>query len=395
MSPRPLRVRSHIQRVPMNRLLPTKPGRPNLRKIAIVCAAISQLAACATRPTDAVLQPSSAAGGERQIALLTATNRTKDAGGQGFASGRSPSMAFEEYTISIPPTHEPSKIEWSKGKPNAKRDFVVTERTAIDRQKFVALAGTPAPDGSVGLFVHGYNYSYQESLFRLAQIAADAKTGGTPVLFSWPSEAALTGYVADRDAVLFSRDDLVTVITEMSRQPKVKKLVVFGHSMGCFLIMEALRQIKLQGHDDVLNKLVVILAAPDIDADVFRKQLAVIGPLKTPLTLFVAKDDKALRVSSFLGGERQRAGRLDVDDPIVEEAAARYRIKVIDITSVKADDRLGHDRYANLAAIGPQLVSLDKREGASSGETGAFVFDAAASVVSSPFRLARRVVTGQ
>ena len=165
--------------------------------------------------------------------------------------------------------------------------------------------------------------------------------------------------------------------------------------MGGFLIMEALRQLKLEGRGEVLDKLVVILAAPDIDADVFRKQLTVIGPLKTPLTLFVSKDDKALRISSFLGGERQRAGRLDVDDPVVEDAAARYGIKVIDITSVKADDRLGHDRYANLAAIGPQLVSIEQRDGVSSRQTGAFVFDAAASVISSPFRLAGRVIAGQ
>ncbi len=383
------------QRVSMIRLLAPNPVRLNLRRVAIVLTAVSQLAACASRPADAVLLPSSAAGGERQIKLLTATDRTKDADGQGFASGRAQSMAFETYSISIPPTHQPSKIEWAKGKPNAKRDFVVTKRTTIDRQAFLAQAGIPAADGSVGLFVHGYNYSYQEGLFRLAQIAADANTGSTPVLFSWPSEAAVTGYVADRDAALFARDDLVAVITGMSRQPKVKKFILFGHSMGGFLIMEALRQLKLEGRGDVLDKLVVILAAPDIDADVFRKQLTVIGPLKTPLTLFVSKDDKALRISSFLGGERQRAGRLDVDDPVVEDAAARYGIKVIDITSVKADDSLGHDRYANLAAIGPQLVSLENRDGVSSRQTGAFVFDAAASVVSSPFRLAKRVIAGQ
>jgi esterase/lipase superfamily enzyme len=371
------------------------PARLNLLRVAILLAAVSQLAACASRPTDAVLQPVNAAGGERQIALLTATDRTKDADGQGFASGRAQSMLFESYSISIPPTHQPSKIEWAKGKPNAKRDFVVTKRTTIDRPAFLTLAGAPAADGSVGLFVHGYNYSYQEGLFRLAQIAADAKTGSTPVLFSWPSEATVTGYVADRDAALFARDDLVAVITGMSRQPKVKKFILFGHSMGGFLIMEALRQLKLEGRGDVLDKLVVILAAPDIDADVFRKQLTVIGPLKTPLTLFVSKDDKALRISSFLGGERQRAGRLDVADPVVEDAAARYGIKVIDITSVKADDRLGHDRYANLAAIGPQLVSIEERDGVSSRQTGAFVFDAAASVISSPFRLAGRVIAGQ
>lgn len=376
--------------------LPARLPAVSLSRAAIVCATIALLAACAARPTNAVLEPVGVStGSEKRITLLTATNRTKDSDGRGFASGRSASMSFETYTLSIPSRHRPSEIEWPHGKPDPNRDFVVTARATLDRGEFVALAGKPADDGTVGMFVHGYNYSYQEGLFRLAQIAADARATAVPVLFSWPSQAELSGYVADRDAALYSRDDLVSLITDVARRPQVKKLILFGHSMGGFLIMEALRQIKLQGHGDVLDKLAVVLAAPDIDADVFRRQLAVIGPLKTPLTLFVSKDDKALQLSEFLGGERQRAGRLEVDDPVVIEAAARYRIKVVDITSLKANDSLGHDRYANLAALGPHIASLDEGGQTSSADVGTFVFDAAASIVSSPFRLAGKVIGGK
>jgi esterase/lipase superfamily enzyme len=117
--------------------------------------------------------------------------------------------------------------------------------------------------------------------------------------------------------------------------------------------------------------------------------------MKTPLTVFVSKDDKALRLSSFLRGGRQRVGRLDVDKEIVEEAAASYRVRVIDVTSLKAIDELGHDRYAELASLGPQLAILDQRPNSPSGEVGAFVFNAATSVISSPLRLARGVVGGR
>jgi esterase/lipase superfamily enzyme len=245
----------------------------------------------------------------------------------------------------------------------------------------------------VGIFVHGYNYSFQEALFRLAQITADADTGGTPILFSWPSEGAVTGYVVDRDAGLASRDDLRAVLGSLSAQPGIKRVVLFGHSMGGFLIMETLRELKLAGRDDVLRKLVVVLAAPDIDADVFRSQLNVIGKLANPLVLLVSKDDRALAVSSFIGGERQRVGRLDVNDPAVQAAARTYGVRVIDITAVKGVDGLGHDRYASLARLGPQLASMDGQRGASATEVGAFVFDAAGAVVSSPFRLASTIVT--
>ena len=132
----------------------------------------------------------------------------------------------------------------------------------------------------------------------------------------------------DRDAALFARDDLVAVITEMSRQPKVKKFVLFGHSMGGFLIMEALRQLKLEGRGEVLTSSSSSSQRPISMPRFFRKQLTVIGPLKTPLTLFVSKDDKAVEDFQLSRRRTQRAGRLDVDDPVVEDAAARYGIRL-------------------------------------------------------------------
>jgi len=150
--------------------------------------------------------------------------------------------------------------------------------------------------------------------------------------------------------------------------------------------------LKLEGRDDVLGKLMVVLAAPDIDADVFETQLDVIGKLKNPIILFVSKDDRALAVSSFIGGERQRIGRLDVNDPAIQAAARKYGVRIIDITSIKGVDGLGHDRYASLAKLGPQLVSSQGQHGASANEVGAFVFDAAGAALSSPFRLASKIV---
>ncbi|WP_348270793.1 alpha/beta fold hydrolase [Rhizobium sp. Root1204] len=257
----------------------------------------------------------------------------------------------------------------------------------------MATAGRPVKDGPVGLFVHGYNYTYQEGLFRLAQIAVDAKIKGSPVLFSWPSEGTLAGYIADRDAALYSRDDLVSVISSLAAQPGGKPIILFGHSMGGFLIMEALRQLKLNGREDVLKRLAVFLAAPDIDTDVFLRQLETIGPMVAPLTLFVSKDDRALLVSSLFGSDRQRAGRLDINDPAVTQAAQKYRLRVIDITALPGPDETGHNRFANLAGLEPQFASFKSQQGASPAEVGAFVFDAAAIAVASPFRLVGKIVT--
>lgn len=245
--------------------------------------------------------------------------------------------------------------------------------------------------GTVGIFVHGYNYSYQEALFRTAQIAADAKIQGAPILFSWPSAAAVAGYVADRDASLYSRSELDSLVKSLSASGKVNRIILFGHSMGGFLVMETVRQLKLQHSGDIIDKLAVVLAAPDIDVDVFRSQLRDIGSMKTPITLLVSKDDRALTASSLIAGERPRVGRLDIDDPLIKEAALTERLRVIDITSVHGSDGLGHDRYASLAKFGAQLVESDRRSSVS--DIGAFVFDAAGAAVASPFHIAGRVVS--
>jgi esterase/lipase superfamily enzyme len=363
-------------------------------RILVILTAFSLLASCASRPSAAVLQPvTTTQAAERQIVLLSATNRRPNPTTHGYDTVRSATISYQRYTVSIPQTHKSPEIEYPGSRPDSKHDMLVTDRRNLSKQDFLASAADNVDKtGTTAIFVHGYNYSFQEALFRFAQITADANTGGTPVLFSWPSEGAVTGYVADRDSVLASRDDLRDLLLSVADQPRLKRIVLFGHSMGGFLIMETLRELKLKGRDDVLGKLMVVLAAPDIDADVFETQLDVIGKLKNPIILFVSKDDRALAVSSFIGGERQRIGRLDVNDPAIQAAARKYGVRIIDITSIKGVDGLGHDRYASLAKLGPQLVSSQGQHGASANEVGAFVFDAAGAALSSPFRLASKIV---
>jgi esterase/lipase superfamily enzyme len=71
------------------------------------------------------------------------------------------------------------------------------------------------------------------------------------------------------------------------------------------------------------------MAAPDINAKTFRAQVQAIGPLKPPLLVLVSKDDGALRVSSFLDGGIARAGGINVDDPVVQEAALKEKVQIV------------------------------------------------------------------
>ncbi|MBX5068069.1 alpha/beta hydrolase [Rhizobium lentis] len=375
---------------------------PKATLAVIATIGLAMLAGCATRPSPEVLTPVHLNEPVRsqiapdKVSVLVATNRTPDSARGGFGRAWAEKLTYEQYAFSVPPGRKDTAITYPTAKPDPERQFAVVERKQLPKDAFVQQAlGFVQPDGTIGIFVHGYNYSYQEALYRTAQIAADAKIRGAPILFSWPSAASVAGYVADRDAALSSRSELDSLVTSLSASAKVKRIILFGHSMGGFLVMETVRELKLQHRDAVIGKLAVLLAAPDIDVDVFRSQLKDIGAMPMPISLLVSKDDRALVASSFIAGERPRVERPDIDDPVIEDAALKARLRVIDITSIKTSDGLGHDRYASLAKFGTQLASFESGRRSSAGDVGAFVFDAAGAAVASPFRLAGRVVHSQ
>ncbi|WP_370675634.1 alpha/beta hydrolase [Pleomorphomonas sp. PLEO] len=362
----------------------------------LVLVTLCFLAACADRPGPEFLHsPATTAPGTRTVTIYVATTRERDPNdSRAFTSGRADKVTYAEYTISIPPSHKPGNIEWPTRLVDPAKDFAVTNYRELEPTDFAREVAKPhngaPPD--IGVFVHGFNNNFQESLFRMAQMTADANVeGGSSVLFAWPSEGQVTGYVSDKDAVTYSRDQLAELLTMLAKMKTRGDITVIGHSMGGWLTTEAVRQLRLTGKNGVVARLNVILAAPDIDVDVFKAQMEVIGPLSPPMTILVSSDDLALRASEFLTGERARIGKLDVNDPRVEEATKKAGVMVVDISSLDAPDELKHGRFAELATLYPKLAKLNQSK-VSLRQTGAFVLNAVGATLSSPFVLAGKVV---
>lgn len=350
----------------------------------VIAMVVVALAGCASRPTAEVLQPVTVhQSPDQKVSLLAVTNRVKDK--DGYASTWAGSVSYERYSFSIPSERDATTIVYPTAKPDPKQQFLVLSREKLTPQEFAEdVVRSRDANDTVAVFVHGYNYSYQEALYRTAQLAGDAKTLSPPILFSWPSAESASGYVADRDATMSSRTDLDALLRTLGENRRIKRIVLFAHSMGSFLSVEAVRQLKLEGRGDVVGKIELVLASADIDVDLFRSQMRDIGPMRVPITLLVAKADRALTLSSFLGRERPRIGQLDVDDPAIQEAAKLGNVRVIDITSLKASDGLGHDRYAELARFGSEISRLEQR----SKQSGAFIFEAAGAGISPRLQLA-------
>ena len=63
-------------------------------------------------------------------------------------------------------------------------------------------------------------------------MAADGHLPEQPILFAWPSAGTVVGYVADKDAAAYSRDELVAMLGTLAADPDVGEITLFGHSMG-------------------------------------------------------------------------------------------------------------------------------------------------------------------
>lgn len=338
-------------------------------------------AGCAPRPGSQALSVVSRADAtsSRQVSVTVATTRARDAITGNYSHNRAPKLNFEAFTISIPPTHKVTEIEWPKPKPDPQTSFAVTDRQIL--REFSLNTG-PSGKRDILIFVHGYNYTFAESLFRLAQVAADGNLEEAPILFAWPSAASMTGYVADRDAVIYSRDDLVHLLTVVAADPGIGNITLFGHSMGGWLVAEALRQLRLSGQNKVIERLEnVVLAAPDIDTDVFRRQIQTIGVLTPPMTLLVSPDDRALKLSERLAGSRGRVGTRDASDPRVQALAAANGIRVVDISSVDALDGSNHNRFAALMKV---LPGATRATFASLAHAGTFILEPISATLVAP-----------
>ena len=141
--------------------------------------------------------------------------------------------------------------------------------------------------------------------------------------------------------------------------------------MGNYIAMELLRQMSIR--DRRLSPKIrdVMLASPDIDVDVFRRQIAEIdaGPRPAQFTLFIARDDRALGLSSFLARDTTRLGSLDPNKEPYRSILEQGRVQVVDLTGTASNDFTNHGRFASgevVGAIGERLAegqSLSEAKG--------------------------------
>jgi len=282
-------------------------------RLRLLSLSLAVLMACTPRGTITVVPPETVAG--PVVPMFVGTTRQLDTGGV-YGTGRSETLNLARYDIAIPPDRQVGKVTFPKRptKPDPRTDFLTTAQVfyPTEAQFRTDLRQSLQENGQEAvIFIHGFNNTFAEGLYRFAQIDHDLQLPGVALHYSWPSAALPLGYVQDRDSALFARDGLEQLIRDVS-DAGARRIVLVAHSLGSQLTMEALRQIALRGDRALMRRIGgVVLISPDMDVDVFRMTAKVIGDLPEPFVIFGSPRDSVLRLSSFITGQQGRLGALE------------------------------------------------------------------------------------
>lgn len=386
------------------------------RSCLSVLMALSMLAGCAGR-LENVLQPVATAGpGTSTVDMMVATTRQPtDKPGELYSGERGTAISLNDIVVSIPPdkNRKIGEVQWPSHVPaKPEKEFAVLKigKVASERNIFEWFGKNRNAKRQVVIFVHGFNNTYSDAVFRFAQIIHDSGTDAAPILFTWPSRGNVFDYLYDKESTNFSRRALEDLILQSAKSPDVGEVTILAHSMGSWLTAEALRGVAMRNKTIPAKVKNVILASPDIDIDVFRRQMIEMGPQRPHFTIFSSTRDKALQVSRWLSGGVNRVGGFDASPYAAD--MAKLGITVVDTSSVKPDDALGHNTFADnrdmVQLLGRRLagqsldtgqVSLADRVGMAAVRTADLAGSAAKVVVAAPMSIvsddARQVLKQQ
>lgn len=158
-----------------------------------------------------------------------------------------------------------------------------------------------APDNqrSILIYVHGYKNSFQSAALRAAQLAVDLNVPGLTAFYSWPSRDAISEYNADEAAVETAEKHLKHFLVRMAKDTKATKVHIVAHSMGNRVLVRVMQRIMSDPETKDIKFGQIILAAPDIDTEVFYELAAAYPKLSDRTTLYVSQKDKALEASAW------------------------------------------------------------------------------------------------
>jgi esterase/lipase superfamily enzyme len=261
--------------------------------------------------------------------------------------------------VSIPRDHQVGSLEAPsllrlEIREDVRKHVVLREVERYDESTFydgLRERVAQSPQRDLFIFVHGYNVTFEDAARRTAQMAHDLQFPGAPIFFSWPSQGGLLKYTVDETNVAWTVPHLKQFLIDVSRRSGAHAVNLVAHSMGNRALTQALLELRyeLQSETALFNQ--VVLAAPDIDAEIFRRDIApAIQSTARRVTLYASSDDQALMASRSVHGYA-RAGDSGAGLVVIPG------IETIDVSGIDTS-LLGHEYYGNSHSILADLYDV-------------------------------------
>jgi esterase/lipase superfamily enzyme len=274
---------------------------------------------------------------------------------RGFTNNRDASgtVRFGTCTVQVPKTHQFGSTGTALYRRVLRLHFSddhlkIVGRTEIDPTEFFdslrgQLADLEEADRVLLVYLHGYNVSFDEAAVRAAQIGFDLKVPGATAFFSWPSCGYARAYMADADRIAASEAQIADFLTHASTATGAQAVHIIAHSMGNRGLARAIQRITAEASARGGVRFgQIVLAAPDIEAELFRDLAAIYPSISERTTMYVSARDRALGLSKWL----QRSDRAGYTPPVTVVP----EIDTIEVTNIDLT-MLGHAYYAEAAPV--------------------------------------------
>lgn len=205
------------------------------------------------------------------------------------------------------------------------------------------------------VFIHGFNTSFENAAKRTAQMSYDLRFDGVPVFYSWPARKtvlpSINNYHINEKNIEQSMPLVTEFLEDVLSKTDADNLYLIAHSMGNRALMQSLVDI-LDENPQYKNKIKeLILAAPDVDAQVFKEQIAPVlnEKLNKPATLYSSNSDLALTLSEQIN----KAPRLgDSNNNFIYPG-----IENVDVSNVDSS-LIGHSYYGDNSSVISDMMCL-------------------------------------
>lgn len=264
-------------------------------------------------------------------------------------SGERGSLTFGAASVRIPDDHKIGRIElpWSwkifgitlSSAPNEHEHFVIKRVIPLSESTFGQVVRAKGAHTAL-VFVHGFNTTFEDALYRNAQIVWDLQYTGLSVLFTWASRGDVADYIYDKESAYLARAAFISLLQKLKHDYGIEQVNVLAHSMGNLIALEALANYAQTSSPIQIARLV--MAAPDVDRDQFKALAPIAKAIVGHMTLYASSADRAMALSRTLAGGVPRAGDVPDDGPIILP-----NVETIDVTAV-GEDILGlnHNVFA-------------------------------------------------